>query len=113
MDRLRCPNCGSYDINTSIDKLLCLNCLICNKKGPELPFKETDSKIDIEVGKTYLTREGKEVYINNFNNYFIGDNKIEYNYKGHDIRDDSRNDLILEVQEVQEVKGKYGNNGRN
>jgi len=104
---LRCPNCGSYDINIGIDKLLCLN---CNKEGPELLFKETDSKIEIEVGKTYLTREGKKVYINNFNNYFIGNNKIEYNYKGHDIRDDSKNDLILEVQEVKE---KYGNNGRN
>lgn len=95
MNRLRCPNCGSYDI----DKLLCLSCNNCNKKGPELLFKETDSKIEIEVGKTYLTREGKEVYINNFNNYFIGDNKIEYNYKGHDIRDNSKNDLIKGINE--------------
>lgn len=89
---LICSKCGNkqFVINTDVYK-----CTNCNYQGTYLDFKVTqEPKIIIELNKKYLTRNNKEVVINNFNNYYIGNNDVEYNYCGHDIRDNSKNDLI-------------------
>ena len=52
--------------------------------------------IEIEVGNSYLSRSRDVVTIvsKGTQGYFLGDNGVSYNSKGHDIRDNSRNDLV-------------------
>ena len=52
--------------------------------------------IEIEVGNSYLSRSRDVVTIvgKDSQGYFLGDNGVSYNSKGHDIRDNSRNDLV-------------------
>ena len=52
--------------------------------------------IEIEVGNSYLSRSRDVVTIvgKDSQGYFLGDNSVSYNSKGHDIRDNSKNDLV-------------------
>ena len=52
--------------------------------------------IEIEVGNSYLSRSRDVVTIvgKDSQGYFLGDNGVSYNSKGHDIRDNSKNDLV-------------------
>lgn len=52
--------------------------------------------IEIEVGNSYLSRSRDVVTIvsKHSQGYFLGDNGVNYNLKGHDIRDNSKNDLV-------------------
>lgn len=53
--------------------------------------------IEIEIGNSYLSRSRDVVTIvgKDSQGYFLGDNRVSYNSKGHDIRDNSKNDLVV------------------
>lgn len=97
MNRYLCPKCGSSDLNQKTEYVY--KCSSCNYTNNELYFKvlnPEDLKFKLVVGYMYLTRKGDIVKINEFDEYFLGSNGVTYNYKGHDIRDNSDNDLIQE-----------------
>ena len=52
--------------------------------------------IEVNIGNSYFSRDGDVVTITGkeTQGYFLGDNGVSYNSKGHDIRDNSRNDLV-------------------
>ena len=52
--------------------------------------------IEVNIGNSYFSRDGDVVTIigKETQGYFLGDNGVSYNSKGHDIRDNSRNDLV-------------------
>lgn len=76
--------------------------------------------LELKTGSLYLTANGliikivaKEISAVDY--IYIGSNALEYNYKGHDIRDNHHNDLIAEIPEdlhkelIQVVKDYYEN----
>lgn len=52
--------------------------------------------IEVNIGNSYFSRDGDVVTITGkeTQGYFLGDNGVSYNSKGHDIRYNSRNDLV-------------------
>lgn len=97
MNKYLCPKCGSSDLRQKAQYVY--KCCSCNYTNDELYFKvqnPEDLKFKLSVGYMYLTRKGDIVKINGFDEYFLGSNGVTYNYRGHDIRDNSDNDLVQE-----------------
>lgn len=79
---------------------------------------ELNKTLSVKPSSLYLTANGliikivaKEISAVDY--IYIGTNTIEYNFKGHDVRDNHHNDLIAEIPEdlhkelIQVVKDYY------
>ena len=94
MKEYRCPKCGGSDLNSQCSGFECNKCFYSSEV--DLNFKvlnPKDIKFFLEVGNLYLTRNNNIIKIVDFNEYYIADNGNRYNYKGHDITDNSSNDI--------------------
>ena len=99
MKEYRCPKCGSNDLNSQYSGFECNKCFYSSIV--DLNFKvlnPKDIKFFLEVGNLYLTRNNNIIKIVDFNEYYIADNGNRYNYKGHDITDNSSNDIASEYE---------------
>lgn len=102
----KCPKCGeTKNILTEKRPFGDSQCSSCRFKAKTTLFavkKEDKSKLELKSGSVYLTSNGcitKIVSRLVSKDLYIGSNAVEYNSKGHDIRDNKDNDLIAEIPE--------------
>lgn len=103
----KCPKCGeTKNILTEKRPFGDSRCRSCGFKAKTLlfavPKKEDKQTLEVKFGRVYLTSDGcliKIVSRLDTKDLYIGSNRVEYNSKGHDIRDNKDNDLIAEIPE--------------
>ena len=119
----KCPKCGGTT-NILIEKRpngdsQCVSCGF-KEKSSLFEVKYIPEKVLVLSGKYYITADGLIVKITAHygagdKTIFVGSNKAEYNYIGHDIRDNKDNDLIAEINEqlhfeILRIVNEYHNN---
>lgn len=118
----KCPHCGeTKNILTEKSPFGDSQCVSCRFKAKTSLFavpKKEKQTLEVKFGKVYLTSDGCTTKIVSrlvAKDLYIGSNDVEYNSKGHDIRDNKDNDLIAEIPEslhyeVLRVINEYYNN---
>lgn len=103
--KLKCPHCGNTT-NILTEKRpygdsQCTSCKYKAKTSDFANFKNyIEQKIQTQENTMYLTASGNIIKITNYDKedcIFNSSVNIEYNSYGHDIRDNSSNDLIAEI----------------
>ena len=104
-----CPKCfntvGIFTEKRPNGNSTCSKCNYTDKTELFVTEKKyIPEKVLLVSGKYYITADGLIVKIiahigAGEKTTFIGSNNVEYNYIGHDIRDNVDNDLIAEINE--------------
>ena len=103
----KCPQCGeTKNILTEKRPFGNSQCVSCRFKAKTslfaVPKKEDKQTLELKFGSVYLTSDGRLTKIvarSVAKKIYVGSNDVEYNSKGHDIRDNKDNDLIAEIPE--------------
>lgn len=121
--KLKCPRCGNMsNILNEKRPYGDSQCTSCRYKAKTSDFADfnnyIEQKIQTQENTLYLTADGNIIKITSYNKedcFFNSSAGTEYNSYGHDIRDNSANDLIAEIPkdlhlELMRVINAYYNN---